>query len=133
MRKFHEPGILVVDDEHVIRSMVQLALELNGFVVRSAADGREAIRMYQRHRDCIAVVLLDVSMPDPDGPATLHALRQLDPEVVVCFMGGVFGGYQREGLLRLGAVQVLDKPFCMEDLLQVLQPLARDAARGTAG
>ena len=58
-----KPGMLVVDNDHFVRHMVQMALEHFGFEVRVASNGREAIDFYREHRDEIDVVLLDVQMP----------------------------------------------------------------------
>ena len=82
-----KPGVLVVDDEHMVRIMVQLGLERNGFDVWLARNGREAIDLYRAHAEQIAVVLLDVCMPGLDGLATLMVLRELNPEVVCMFHG----------------------------------------------
>ena len=70
-----KPGVLVVDDEHLVRVIMQLGLERDGFEVWTAANGRQAIELYREHREDIAAVLLDVRMPGLDGPATLGALR----------------------------------------------------------
>ncbi len=117
------PGVLVVDDEHMLRIMVQLGLEQAGFDVWLASNGREALDLYQEHRDRITVVLLDVSMPDLDGPQTLDALRQLNPEVQACFMSGNPGPYNAEDLLQAGAAAFLAKPFYIPQLIQMLQLL----------
>jgi CheY-like chemotaxis protein len=115
------PGVLVVDDEHFVRHMVQLSLERDGFDVWLASNGREAIRLYREHRDRIAVVLLDVRMPNPDGPQTLAVLRKLNPAVQVCFMSGDAGAYEPEELRQRGAACVIAKPFRLEDLAHVLR------------
>jgi CheY-like chemotaxis protein len=118
-----KPGVLVADDEHLVRIMVQLGLERQNFHVWLATNGREALRLYRKHRDRIDVVLLDVRMPSLDGPQTLDALRALNPEVLVCFMSGDSGAYQVEALLRRGAAHVLTKPFRLEQLVNVLSLL----------
>ena len=53
-----------------------------------AVDGDDALDLYQRHRAEIDLVLLDVQMPGLDGPRTLDALREFDPDVLACFMTG---------------------------------------------
>ena len=73
-----KPGVLVVDDEHMVRIMVQLGLERNGFDVWLARNGREAIDLYRGHAEEIAVVLLDVCMPGLDGLATLEVLARTE-------------------------------------------------------
>lgn len=118
-----KPGVLVVDDDHLVRIMVQLGLERNGFDVWLACNGREAVDLYRAHRDSIGVVLLDVCMPGLDWPATLDALRQLNPEVLACFMSGGPGHYEPEDLRRRGAVCVIAKPFLLNELASTLRLL----------
>ena len=123
-----KPGVLVVDDEHLVRIMVQLGLERSGFEVWVAANGREAIKLYREHRQHITVVLLDIRMPGLDGPQTLDALREIDAAVMACFMSGDMGGYEPEKLLRCGAAQIIAKPFHLEQLVDVLRRIASGAA-----
>ncbi len=116
-------GVLVVDDNHMVRIMVQLGLELYRFDVWLAPDGAEALRLYRKHRERIDVVLLDVRMPGLDGPQTLDALRELDPKVLVCFMSGDLGGYRPEELRQRGAAHLLAKPFHLDQLARTLRLL----------
>jgi CheY-like chemotaxis protein len=117
-------GVLVVDDEQLVRIMVQLGLERIGLDVWLATDGREAIDLYRAHREDIAVVLLDVQMPGLDGPQTLDALRALNPAVLACFMSGDLGDYTVEELVQRGATYVIAKPFLPDDLADILRSLA---------
>jgi two-component system, OmpR family, response regulator len=118
------PGVLVVDDEHMVRILVQLCLERNGFEVWLASNGDEAIELYQDNKDCIDVVLLDVCMPGLDGPHTLAALRKLNPKVRACFMSGNLGAFRSEELIQLGAACVIAKPFHLNELASQLWQLA---------
>jgi CheY-like chemotaxis protein len=122
-----EIGVLVVDDEHLVRSMLQLGLERDGFNVWSAASGREAIRLYRSHGKSIDVVLLDVRMPGLDGVETLQLLRELNPQVRACFMTGDTGAYRPEELRQRGA-PVLVKPFHLDQLAIVLRRLNQGLA-----
>lgn len=121
----HKLGVLVVDDEHMVRIMVQMGLEQHGFDVWLAANGRKAIDLYRAYREDIALVLLDVSMPGLDGPQTLDALRELDPEVRACFMSGDTGAYKPEELRQQGAAYIIAKPFLLDDLADILWQLVR--------
>jgi CheY-like chemotaxis protein len=119
-----KPGVLIVDDEHLVRIMVKLGLERNGFDVWEASDGREAIDLYEAHIEDISVVLLDVQMPGLDGPQTLEVLRDLDPETPVCFMSGDTGAYESDELIERGAAYIIEKPFHLDHLANVLWLLA---------
>jgi CheY-like chemotaxis protein len=125
-----KPGVLVVDDEHIVRVMAQLGLERNGFEVWLASGGREAIRLYRKHRACVAVVLLDDRMPGLDGPQTLEALRELNPDVCACFMSGGTGADELEGLWQRRATCVIAKPFFLGDLVNVLRLVTQGVPAG---
>jgi len=124
------PGILIVDDDESIRNLLQVALERQGFQVWLAADGFEAVGVFQSYRTRINLVLLDVRMPVLDGPACLTALREIDPEVRCCFMTGHAGHYTERELEERGAAAVFPKPFSLCDLAHRLWQLAVRMHRG---
>jgi carbon storage regulator CsrA len=124
-------GILIADDEPSIRDVLNVALREQGFAVWLAADGQQALDLYQRHRATIDVVLLDVRMPGLDGPRTLMALREMNPEVRCCFMSGNIGDMAGT-VLSLGAPPLIQKPFQPAVIAQMLWELASDAARKPA-
>jgi CheY-like chemotaxis protein len=123
--------ILVVDDEACMRGLLRIGMHQQGFVVWLAANGREAIDVYRRHQETIDVILLDVCMPGLDGPQTLAALQNLNPEVRCCFMSGYLGNYTEERLLALGAVAVILKPFHLAKVAQELWDQASHDRRAT--
>ena len=106
------PRILVVEDEPLIHAMAKLALEkVGGFNVLVCASG--ALALAQVAEFAPDLILLDVVMPDMDGPATLRQLR-LKPEsaaIPVCFLTA---NAQVDDVARykaLGAIGVIAKPF----------------------
>jgi CheY-like chemotaxis protein len=108
--------VLAVDDSLIMRVMLGRVLERAGFRVLLARSGLEAIQLYRQYRSSIGAVLLDVQMPDVDGPETLAVLRDMDPGVRVCFVSGDTGEYMPEDLIRRGAEAVFYKPFRLDDL-----------------
>jgi anti-anti-sigma factor len=116
-------GILVADDDPVIRRLLAARLRQEGFPVWLAEHGRQAVELYRRHGLQTAAVLLDVQMPSLDGPATLTALRQLCPAVRCCFMTGDPTPWTEEALLRMGAGRVFLKPFAFTEVLATLRRL----------
>jgi len=119
-------GVLVADDEPDIRNVLELGLQQEGFSVWLAADGQEALDLYRGHCETIDVVLLDVRMPRLDGPRTLAALQELTPQIPCCFMSGFLGEYTEAELRTQGARAVLEKPFRLPEVAQVLRRLADD-------
>ena len=121
------PGILIADDKGLILALLKLELEPRGFTVWLAVDGDDALDLYRRNRADIDLVLLDVQLPGMDGPHTLAALQQLDPDVLACFMTGNSGAYTADDLLECGAARVFSKPFLVAEMAHFLQELAESA------
>jgi CheY-like chemotaxis protein len=114
----------VGEDEEGVRKLLQLVLSEGGFVVLMASNGAEALRRYQEQADQIDLVLLDVQMPNLDGPETLVELRKVNPSVRCCFMTASSGRYTYEELMRYGAERIFDKPFnSLQDLVRSLREL----------
>ncbi|MCP5055468.1 MAG: response regulator [bacterium] len=86
-----DPGqglVLLVDDEAMIRSMARRGLERRGYRVYCAEGGAEALRIFANCADEIDCVVLDMTMPEMDGAATLGALRKIRGDVPVLLMSG---------------------------------------------
>jgi DNA-binding NtrC family response regulator len=126
------PGILVVDDDQMLLSLLKTVFQRQGFHVWTATGGQAALDLYERHGERIAVVLLDVLMPGMDGPQTLAELRRLDPLVACCFMSGFTGGYSGGDLEDLGALCCFEKPFRAQELAQELWQIAQKQLRRSA-
>jgi CheY-like chemotaxis protein/uncharacterized protein YodC (DUF2158 family) len=116
------PGVLVVDREPAIRTLLAKALPLYGLKVATAADFLSAAEALRRRAGEFALVLL--AMQTPDGPTTLSALRAIEPGVPAVFMTGRVECATEEGLTRLGVLAVVPKPFRMDELAALLLRLA---------
>lgn len=106
-------NVLHVDDEPDIREVAAFALEMDPeIVVRSAGSGREALALLDA--GVVAdVIVLDVMMPELDGPGTLAQLR-LRPgleRTPVIFMTARAQSHELDRFLSLGATAVIIKPF----------------------
>ena len=128
-----KPGILVVDDDDAVRAILDIGLRQYGFAVWLAASGQEAVQIYQQNGSAIDAVLLDVRMPGLDGPHTLDALAQLNPQIRSCFMTGQSGCYSRDQLLKLCGTHVFQKPFQLAEVAQVLGTLVGSPLPGSQG
>jgi len=114
----HGELVLVVDDEPAVRQITQLTLEAFGYRVLVAVDGSDAVAVYARRGDEIAVVLTDMMMPVMDGPATIRVLRKMNPLVRIIAASGLDANAYGAGL---GITHVLPKPYAADRLLTTLR------------
>jgi CheY-like chemotaxis protein len=118
--------ILVVDDDPDIRRISALSLErIGGYRVTLAAGADEALALATREPPDL--VLLDVSMPGTDGPATLAALRTVPAAagVPVVFFTATCSDDEAARLRALGALGVIAKPFELAALPRQISALMR--------
>lgn len=104
--------ILVVDDEDDIREVATLSLEMvAGYEVLGARSGRDGINIATVEQP--DAILLDVMMPDMDGPTTLEYLRTQPStaDIPVVFLTAKVQPSERARFASLGAKAVLSKPF----------------------
>ena len=118
--------VLVVDDEEAIRCVARQILECFGYRVQLAANGAEAVDFYREHGGEVAVVLTDMAMPVLDGPATLLALRELNPAVKVIGSSGMEADSQAVAAKGNGFGFFVPKPYTAEVLLQALASVLQD-------
>ena len=104
--------ILSVEDEEDIQAIIRLALEsLGGFAVELCGSGSEALDRAAAFAPDL--IMLDVMMPDMDGPTTLKALREIDQiaDTPVVFLTAKVQAYEIAQFKALGAIDVIQKPF----------------------
>ncbi len=80
--------VLVADDEQSILKLAKHILETHGYRVLAASDGREALAIFSRHRAAIRAVIIDLMMPNLDGPTAIRALRSHDPGLPILAVSG---------------------------------------------
>ena len=112
--------VLVVDDEDFVRDVCRAMIEQLGFRVLTAVDGGDAVRVFQEHRVEIAVVLLDMTMPQLDGLATFRELRKCRPDVRVILCSGFSEQEIAERFAGEGLAGFIQKPYSMERLHEVI-------------
>jgi PAS domain S-box-containing protein len=109
-------GILLVDDEAILRSAGKALLEDLGYTVYLAEDGIQALEVYAQERGRIQLVLLDMIMPGPGGKDTFLKLKEVYPDVQVLFCSGFHREGSNEEFVRLGAKGFIQKPYSRETL-----------------
>ena len=124
----HPARLLVVDDEEAISELVRDVLEPEGWSVRVARDGAEALRTLAG--EDFDVLLVDMRMPGMDGRAFYEALRQSRPDLVrrVVFATGDAGSDATTQFLEQARTPVLGKPYDVRALVEAVSRVAASAA-----
>lgn len=119
--------ILVVDDQALVRSQIRISLEMEGFQVAEAGNGREALDWLQHNT--AGLMLTDILMPAKEGIETIREVRRLHPTVKIIAMSG---GLRTETVdflelsKHFGADGILPKPFGRNQLLTLIRELLGD-------
>jgi CheY-like chemotaxis protein len=116
--------ILVVEDEQEIRQTLAEALRQRGYQVLEAADGRQALSVYHKNASTIALVVLDLVLPELDGRRVYEELAKLpNPPAVL-----LSTGYVPDSDPLLARLPRLLKPFSLEAFLQEVEKRVKPTA-----
>lgn len=118
MKSFGRARVLVCDDESTVRMVCERALSQAGYDAVAVATGLEAINAAKHESfDCI---LLDVRLPDMDGPEVLAALRETDPDAPCLVISGYSAFEDAIRCLRQGAADFVRKPFDLDTIVRAV-------------
>ncbi len=109
--------ILVADDEDSVRTVAKMMLERAGFSVLTAADGAEAMDMFNQHTDDIAAVLLDMTMPKLSGEQVFRKMRHISPNVQVVLSSGYNEQDATNRFAGKGLAGFIQKPYDSQQLI----------------
>ena len=117
------PKILVVDDESRMRKLVKDFLEKKNFHVLEAGDGEEAMDLFYKEKD-IALLILDVMMPELDGFSACREIRKFS-QVPVLMLSARGEEYDRIHGFELGVDDYVTKPFSPKELMLRVQAILK--------
>jgi two-component system cell cycle sensor histidine kinase/response regulator CckA len=115
--------ILIVDDEEIILDVSRQMLEALGYTVVTATGGKQALEIYQRDHAKIAMIILDMVMPEIGGSETFNALREKHPDVKVLLASGYSLDGKAQKILNRGCNGFIQKPFTIRRLSQKLREI----------
>ena len=114
---------LFVDDEDMIIEVAGELFEQLGYKVLTAGSGREAIETYEKNKERIDMVLLDMIMPDMSGGETYDKLKEINPDIKVLLASGYSMNGTATGIMDRGCNGFIQKPFKMKELSQKLREI----------
>jgi PAS domain S-box-containing protein len=110
--------LLVVEDEDSLLRLVKGLFQEKGYQVLTARDGLEAVEIYNKNRDQIALVFADMGLPVLGGWEAFLKMKELNPTVKVVFGSGYLDPNAKSELLKLGAKDFLQKPYTPDTVLR---------------
>lgn len=116
--------VLVVDDQPGVRSLLQILISDAGHIVRLAENGRQALEEVKKKVPDL--VLMDVRMPVMSGLEALERIKIMVPQVEVVLMSAFVADEAVESALAGGARGFMQKPFELQQVLELLADVARE-------
>lgn len=109
--------ILLIEDEEMLNELAVSILSSNGYKVLSTYDGKEAVEVYKKNKDRIALVLSDFGLPKLTGGEVLAWLKEINTDVKFVLATGYIDPSEREAIIENGAREIVMKPYRPADLL----------------
>jgi two-component system cell cycle sensor histidine kinase/response regulator CckA len=113
--------ILLVDDDDHVRDLAARILKRAGYDILTAGNGKEALQLYTKEHDTIALVILDLIMPEMGGKECLGELLKVDPEAKVIISTGASADDELKEAVKPYAKSLVNKPYEISQLLHAVQ------------
>ncbi len=123
--------LLFVDDDPLLRTMGKRVLENSGYSVLLAANGQEAVEVFQQNASEIATVLLDITMPVMGGSEAFRLIREIRPDVPIILVSGFNEDSVRQHLEASARTGFIQKPYSVASLVATV--LASFGKQGSIG
>ena len=113
--------ILIAEDEPQVRGSMRLILQEHGYKIIEAENGEDAVRIFQKNRDAVTLILLDVIMPVKNGREAYAEMNGIKPGVRTIFMSGYTDDIiSKKGILEEG-FQLISKPINPDTLMRKIR------------
>ncbi|MBI4659411.1 MAG: response regulator [Verrucomicrobia bacterium] len=103
--------ILVVEDEESLQELMTALLTQNGYKVLTAGDGLEAVEIFRRHQDEIALVIADLGLPKLSGTEAVSRIKAIRPDAKSILASGYLDPDLANDLQKIGAKDFIQKPY----------------------
>ena len=113
--------VLLVDDEDMIIEVGESMLASLGYTVLLARNGEEALDVYQKNREAIDIIILDMIMPDIGGKEIYSRLKDINADIKVLFASGYSMNNQTSEIVKGGCNGYIQKPYTMPQISQSIR------------
>ena len=125
--------ILLVEDEKMLREMLIEMLNAGSHEVLESENGRSAVELYRQLWTTIDLVILDMIMPEMNGPDTLQAMKKINPNVKALLSTGFSLNTDVQTVLDEGILGFIQKPFTPDELLTLIAKVIRKEGQPPSG
>jgi signal transduction histidine kinase/CheY-like chemotaxis protein len=115
--------ILLVEDEEQIRLLAKELLEILGFSVIEASNGKEALKLYLKHDADITLVVTDMGMPVMNGYELFHELKKINPGLPIIVSSGFGDAVISSHIAPENIAGIISKPYSFDQLRDVLKKI----------
>jgi PAS domain S-box-containing protein len=113
--------ILFVEDESALLQLGKMAMELGGYNVLTAMNGKEALRLFKEHASEIDLVLTDIGLPEMSGAELVTELRLIHAKAKIIVTSGFLDPDMKTALFDAGVIEFIPKPFQIPVVLQKIR------------
>lgn len=110
--------VLLVEDEDMLLDLLSTLLSEHGYKTLTARDGQEAVEIFKRHHQEIAIVLSDMGLPKLGGWQAFQQMREVNPSTKVILASGYLDPDLRTEMIASGAVDFIQKPYVPDEILR---------------
>ena len=110
--------ILIIEDEDILRSLMEEVLKSKGYEVTSASDGVAALKLFREHNADFDAILLDMGLPKLPGQALFLKMLQINPDSNIILASGYLDEELKSNLFELGAKAFIQKPYKPHEILR---------------
>lgn len=116
--------VLLADDNPHIRRIIRDILDMSGYTVIEAVDGKDGLERFIEYQDRVTLLVLDIDMPRKNGRKAYEEIREIRPDVKVIFISGRAREAALDGWGRdIINIEYLSKPFLPKELLHKIRKM----------
>jgi len=115
--------ILIVEDEELILNLIKMTLLAGGYNIIETGDGAKAVKLYEENKDKISLVICDLGIPSLSGDEVFENLKKINPNIKFILISGLIEKEKEEMLLKKGVLEVIQKPFSIDELLPIIRKI----------
>lgn len=122
-----KPGILLVEDETEIRILLAEVFRMEGYEIFQAADGRQALTVFDENKEKIDLLITDLGLPHLGGIDVIRHLRESKQDLLIIGSSGYGRANIREEVIEAGGDEFMPKPYVTKMLIERVRKMLQQS------